>query len=105
MYDQDTTTVLSDLNLALVEELRLIRESVKQLKSREEAVRKILLGALKGVEQGITASGVSLVEVERYSRTRVDSNRLQALYKDVYDDCQTETSVEVLRLVEEPVTV
>ncbi len=97
----DATTVLSDANLALVAELRTTRDSIKRLKAREGEIRDVLLDELKDSALGLTASGVPLVEVERYSRSRVDSNRLQALYKDVFDDCQTETPVQVLRLVED----
>lgn len=99
MYD-DTTTVLTESNLALVEELRSTREFSKKLKAREDEIRKILLEELKDSEQGITASGVPMIEVDRQSRTRVDSNRLQALYQDVWEDCQIETTVQVLRLPE-----
>lgn len=100
MFDVDTTTVLSDDNLALVEELRSVREFIKGLKTREDEIRKTLLQELKDSEQGLTAAGVPVIEIQRQSRTRVDSNRLQALYQDVWKDCQIETSVEVLRLPE-----
>lgn len=99
MYD-DSTIILNDANLALVEELRSVRETSKSLKAREDEIRKILLEALKYSEQGITASGVPMIEVQRQPRTRVDGNRLQALYQDVWDDCQIATTVEVLRLPE-----
>ena len=98
MYDD--STVLSDANLALVEELRSTREFSKKLKAREDEIRKILLEELKDSEQGITAAGVPMIEVDRQSRTRVDGNRLQALYQDVWEDCQIETTVQVLRLPE-----
>ena len=96
----DTTTVLSQSNLDLVSELRSNREFSKKLKSREDEIRKILLEELKDSEQGITASGVPMIEVDRQSRTRVDGNRLQALYQDVWEDCQIESTVQVLRLPE-----
>ena len=99
MYD-DTTTVLTESNLALVDELRSTREFIKKLKAREDDIRKILLEDLKDSDQGVTASGVPVVEIDRQSRTRVDSNRLQALYQDVWEDCQIETTVQVLRLPE-----
>lgn len=101
MYD-DTTTILTDSNLALVDELRSTREFVKKLKAREDEIRKILLEELKDSDQGITASGVPVVEIDRQSRTRVDNNRLQALYQDVWEDCQIESTVQVLRLPEAP---
>ena len=99
MYD-DTSTVLTESNLALVEELRSTREFVKKLKAREDEIRKILLEELKDSDQGITASGVPMIEVDRQSRTRVDGNRLQALYQEVWEDCQIESTVQVLRLPE-----
>lgn len=100
MTDTDTAIVLTDAQLALVEDLRSTREDIKKLKAKEDGIRAALLDELQGVEYGVTASGAPLIEVERYSRTRVDSKRLQALYEDVWKDCQTETSVEVLRLSE-----
>jgi predicted phage-related endonuclease len=102
MFDLDFQTVLSDSNLALVEELRSTREFIKKLKAREDEIRKILLVELKESEQGITAAGVPMIEVQRQSRTRVDGNRLQALYHEVWEDCQIETTVSVLRLPEAP---
>lgn len=101
MIDQDTTTVLSDSNLALVEELRTVRDTIKGLKGRESDIRKTLLEELKDSDQGITASGVPIVAIDRQVRTRVDNNRLQALYQDVWKDCQVESIVQVLRLPED----
>lgn len=98
MYN--SATVLSDSDLALVEELRSVRETSKALKAREDEIRKTLLTALKDSDQGLTASGASVVEVQRQPRTRVDTNRLQALYQSAWDDCQISTTVEVLRLPE-----
>jgi len=101
MFDlDDKATVLSDSTLALVEELRALRETKKAISAREDQVRKILLVELRDVDAGLTASGQPVIEVERQKRTRIDGDRLQALYKDAWDDCQTETSVEVLRLPE-----
>lgn len=100
MNNFEDTTVLSDDNLALVDELRFVRESSKALKSREEEIRKILLDELKDVEYGITASGAPMIEVQRQTRTRVNGDRLQALYKTAWDDCQIETTVQVLRFPE-----
>lgn len=100
MTDTDGSIVLSDGTLSLVEELRSNRDSQKRLKARESEIRSILLDELEGVEYGLTAAGVPVIEVERHSRTKIDGKRLQALYEDVWDDCQVETSVEVLRLSE-----
>lgn len=102
MTDFDETTVLSDASLALVEELRSVREFTHKLKARESEIRSILLEELKDAEQGITASGVPMIEVQRQARTKVDSKRLQALYEEVWDDCLIETTVQVLRLPEAP---
>lgn len=96
----DDTTVLSDTSLALVDELRSTREFIKKLKAREDDIRKILLNDLKDVEHGITASGLPVIEVQRQTRFRVDSSRLQALYEDAWEDCQVESTVEILRLPE-----
>lgn len=98
MTDYADSAVLSAANLTLVEELRSTRELVKKLKAREDEIRKVLLAELADIEIGLTAAGVPVIEVERQARTRVDSKRLQALYEDVWDDCQVETTVEVLRL-------
>ena len=102
MTDQDDAVVLSDSNLALVEELRSNRESSKRLKAREDEIRSILLQELKGSEYGVTAAGAPMIEVQRQARTRVDSKRLQALYENVWEDCQIESEVEVLRFPETP---
>lgn len=102
MFNLDTSTVLPDATIALVEELRTVRDSIKSLKSREDQIRQTLLDELKGVEEGVTASGMPVVTVERYSRTKIDGNRLQALYQDVWKDCQVETPVQVVRLPEAP---
>lgn len=98
----DDSAVLSDTSLSLVEELRSVRESIKSLKAREKEIRDALLIELKGVDYGITASGEPLIEVQRYPRTGLNSDRLQALYRSAWDDCQTSTEVEVLRFPETP---
>jgi len=100
MFDHSTTTVLSESTLALVDELRSVREKVKSLKSREESIRKVLLQELVDSAEGITSSGVPVVALDQQLRTRVDANRLHALYPDVWEDCQVETTVQVLRLPE-----
>lgn len=100
MFDLDHTTVLSDTTLSLVEELRSVRESIKGLKTREGKIREILLAELKDTEQGLTASGVPVITIDRQVRSRLNGDRLQALYKDAWDDCQVETTVETIRLPE-----
>lgn len=100
MTDQDTAIVLSDETLSLVEELRSVRESYRKLKAREEEIREDLLTELKGIEHGLTADGTPVIEIDRQTRTRVDSKRLQALYEEVWEDCQTEMTVETVRLPE-----
>lgn len=100
MTDLDGLAVLSDSTLALVEELRSVRDASKKLKAREEEIRSALLGELKDIEVGVTASGVPVIEVQRQTRTRVDSKRLQALYEEVWDDCQISMDVETLRFPE-----
>lgn len=105
MYDLDNSSTLSDSSLALVEELREIREATKALKARESEIRSLLLEELNDASQGLTASGVPVVEVDNQVRTRVDTKRLQALYQDAWKDCQRETVVQVLRLPELPVEI
>lgn len=100
MLDNDDTKILADSEVALVEELRSTREFIKKLKDREDEIRKTLLRNLDGKERGITASGIPVVEIQRQPRTRVDSNRLRALYEEVWEDCQVESVVEVVRLPE-----
>lgn len=100
MTDLDQTVVLSDANLALVEELRTVRDTIKSLKGRESDIRKALLGELKDAEFGITAAGEPLIEVQRQPRSRVNTKRLQAVYEDVWNDCQINSTVEVLRFPE-----
>lgn len=100
MTEIDGLAVLSDDTLALVEELRSTRDAIKVLKSREDDIRSSLLSELTGVEFGITAAGVPVIEVQRQVRTRIDGKKLQALYEDVWKDCQTSTSVESLRFPE-----
>lgn len=102
MFDLDTTTVLTESTLSLVKELRELRDFTKRLKAREAEIRKILLAELKDTDQGVTAAGMPVIEVQRQSRTRLDGNRLQALYQEAWEDCQVETTVEVLQLPEEP---
>lgn len=101
MFD-DTTTVLSDPTLALVEELRSVRESIKGLKASEERLRKALLVELEDIETGLTASGVPVITIDRQDRTRVDGDRLQALYPDAWKDCQATSVVQTVRLPELP---
>ena len=98
MTDYADSAVLSAANLTLVEELRSTRELIKKLKARESEIRDVLLVELADIDFGLTAAGVPVIEVERQPRTRVDSKRLQALYEDVWEDCQIESTVEVLRL-------
>jgi predicted phage-related endonuclease len=98
-YDE-SIVVLTDESLALVESLRTVREDIKVLKAREDELRSLLLSELKDAEFGVTASGVPLIEVQRQARTRVDSKRLQAVYEDVWRDCQIASEVEVLRFPE-----
>lgn len=100
MTDQDGILVLSDDSLALVEDLREVREDIKKLKAREDAIRTALLSELQGVECGVNASGAPIIEVQRQPRSRVDSKRLQALYEEVWEDCQIKSEVEVLRFPE-----
>lgn len=100
MTELGGAAVLTDSNLALVEELRSIREFTKSLKAREDEIRGILLAELKDADTGLTAAGVPVISVDRQTRTRVDSKRLQALYEEVWEDCQIETTVEALRFPE-----
>lgn len=100
MTDLDGSVVLSDAAQSLVDELRSIREAVKDLKIRESEIRDILLQELKDRSQGVTASGVPVVTVERQPRSRLDSNRLQALYQSAWKDCQIHSTVDVVRLPE-----
>jgi len=101
MTDLDEIAVLSASNVALVEELRSTREFMKKLKAREKEIRSLLLKELKDRSLGMTASGKFLVEVRRQTRSGLDADRLQALYEEAWEDCQTETEVEVLTLVQE----
>jgi predicted phage-related endonuclease len=100
MTDDAGSVVLSQDTLSLVEDLRETRDAIKVLKAREESIRTVLLTELDGVEYGVTAAGAPVIEVQRQPRSRVDSKKLQALYEDVWKDCQTETEVEVLRFPE-----
>jgi predicted phage-related endonuclease len=100
MTEVDQTVVLSDASLALVEELRFVRDSIKGLKGREEQIRDALLAELKDAGFGVTASGEPLIELQRQPRKRVDPARLQALYEDVWNDCQIDSTVKVLRFPE-----
>lgn len=100
MFDTDTSVVLDDDTVALVEELRSIRDTTKVLKAREDEIRSALLKQLEGAEQGINASGVPVVEVQYQSRSRVDTKRLQALYHEVWKDCQSDMVVTTVRLPE-----
>lgn len=100
MFDHDASAVLSEANLALVEELRSTREFIKRLKSREDEIRKVLLADLQTASEGITAAGVPVIEVHRQTRTRTNGDRLRALYPDAWEDCQTESTVESLRFPE-----
>lgn len=100
MTDHDGILVLSDDTLTLVENLRTVREDIKVLKAREDEIRSALLTELKGVDYGVTASGAPIIEVQRQPRSRVDSKRLQALYENVWKDCQIQSEVEVLRFPE-----
>lgn len=99
MTDNDIV-VLDDSDLTLVEDLRTVREEIRKLKTREDDIRSALLTQLKGFEYGLTSSGVPVIEVQRQPRSRVDSRRLQALYEDVWEDCQIKSEVEVLRFPE-----
>lgn len=100
MSDQSNTVVLSDSTLGLVNELRSIREDVKALKAREEKIRDLLLTELKGADGGVTASGEFIISIDRSPRSGINRDRLQALYPDVYRDCQTETQVQAVRFPE-----
>lgn len=98
MTDIDTPVVLDDDTVALVDELRAIRDTAKLWKAREDEIRSILLKRLEGAEQGINASGVPVVDVQYQTRTRVDTKRLQALHQAVWEDCQTDMTVTTIRL-------
>jgi len=100
MLDTDTPVVLDDDTVALVEELRSVRDATKVLKAREDEIRNALLQQLEGAEQGINASGVPVVEVQYQTRSRVDTKRLQALHEEVWKDCQTDMTVTTVRLPE-----
>lgn len=100
MLDTETSVVLDDDAVTLVDELRSLRDTIKVMKAREDEIRAALLKQLEGAEQGISASGVPVVEVQYQSRTRVDTKRLQALYEEVWKDCQTDMTVTTVRLPE-----
>lgn len=101
MVDLDKFVTLSSSNEALVEELRATREEIKSLKAREAKIRSILLQELAGKSVGVTASGRYVVEIQNQPRTKVDTARLQALHYEVWEDCQAESEVQVLRLLSE----
>jgi predicted phage-related endonuclease len=105
MSNTDTDTlalaILSDANLALVEEMRTLRDQIKALKDRKDKLRLILLKELANVDTGITASGEPVITIERDDRSRIDSDRLQALYPEVYADCQKSSPVQTVRFPDE----
>lgn len=97
MYDTETILELDDDAVEAAAELRSVRDAIKALKGREEVLKAILLASMSEADQGVNASGVPVIEVRRQSRSSVDVRKLQALYEDVWKNCQRETVVASLR--------
>lgn len=98
MHEPDVSVTLDESTELAVEELRTIRDQVKALKTREEEIRNHLLSELDNADQGVTASGTPIVTIDRQTRTRLDSTKLQALYPDAWKACQKDSVVSTVRL-------
>lgn len=84
--------------LSLIEELREVRGQIKALKSREDKIRKSLLSHFVGVNEVIAASGNPILMIDRSDRSWLNSDRVQALYPDVWLECQRSALVQTVNL-------
>lgn len=98
MPDVDDLLELDEDALDAVKELQSIRDSIKSLKGREETIKAQLLETLNEADSGVDSTGRPIVEVRRQQRSSVDTKKLQALYPDVWADCQRETLVSSIRI-------
>lgn len=94
----DETYVLTDEELKLVNELDEVRTQQKGLKARESELRSKILGALGEKTRGLTAAGSQVVNVTVQHRRTVNSQKLEALFPDVYAEVVEEKPATVLKL-------
>lgn len=87
-----TSTTISTETAIAVARLREIRESNKQGKAVEDALRKQILTALAGATEGLV-SGLAVVSVAQYDRTGVDMDMLKNDYPQVYAKVAKSTTV------------
>jgi hypothetical protein len=90
--------ILEGTELELVNELESVRAELKELKTRETALRAEILGILNGESRGLTAAGSQVVNIRIQHRRAVNSSKLEALYPEVYADVVEEKETTVLSL-------
>jgi len=90
--------VLPDEVIAAARELEALRRQTSVLRRREEALRTQILQALDGDEKGLTASGVAVVHVQVQTRRKVSASKLEAKWPEIYEECMSESPVQVLQI-------
>lgn len=87
--------VLTDEEVAIVNELKSIREQSKQLRAREEEIRTRLLERFQDevADEAVTASGAPLAVLSSTTRSSVNRKKLEAMYPDVFQACVEESTV------------
>lgn len=81
---------LTDDQVILARRLQEIREESKILRDEETRIRSELVDLFSAADQGVTASGKSVVTITRSSTTKVSRTKLEALFPAVYDECLDE---------------
>lgn len=90
--------VLSDADLAKVNELRRLREERKEIETLEASLRADILQVLDGAPQALNGSGAVAVSVTTQVRRNVDRTKLEALYPEVFEAVITESAVQIVKL-------
>jgi inorganic pyrophosphatase/exopolyphosphatase len=99
--DEDGGEVyLSDHDLELVTRLLVARDEKRRAEQEEKEVRDELLATLKErqASRGLTAAGISAVEIQTQHRRTVSRPKLEALYPEVFKDVVEEKVVEIVRV-------
>lgn len=86
--------------LQKAQELRDKRAAIASLQKDVDELRQELLAALEdaSTEHAITASGAAAFHVQLQLRRKVNADKLEALYPDVYEAVFEESSSQVLKI-------
>ena len=87
---------LTPRELEAAEKLRAVRAEIRSLEAEASVLRDDLLAALDGESFGVTASGDIAVQVRTQTRTGLDTQKVRALFPEVWLQCRKDTEVTVV---------